>query len=239
MQLQTPQGSPPWNDGVEQRLLVSMLLASLLVAGALSLIRMPSVPAWSPMVELIVRIVQVAPAALPEPQALVSPEPVLEPTQEQALTEESAPTMGRDVLEENRRGVEWGIDWDAAREQAVQEYVDSQEETYGYFKPELAEKRRSLSERYQPRTRPLPKPIWENVEIDTLGRSVLRDGNCFKVLDDPNVGSREAFEMFGQFIAVCTWQPHIYKPLPWVADIVQRYDYLRDPDGYVKGEPDE
>ena len=84
MQLQTPQGSPPWNDGVEQRLLVSMLLASLLVAGALSLIRMPSVPAWSPMVELIVRIVQDAPEALPEPQALVSPEPVLEPTQEQA-----------------------------------------------------------------------------------------------------------------------------------------------------------
>lgn len=235
MQLQTPQGSPPWSDGAEQRLLVSMLLASLFVAGALSLLRMPSVPAWSPMVELMVRIVQDAPEALPEPPALVSPEPISEPTQEQAVTEELAPTMGRDVLEENRQG----IDWDAAREQAVQEHVDSQEETYGYFDPELAEKRSSLSERYQPRTRPLPKPIWENVELDTMGRTVLRSGNCFKVLDDPNVGSREAFEAFGQYMAVCTWQPHIYRPLPWVAEIVERYDYLRDPDGYVKGEPDE
>ena len=143
--------------------------------------------------------------------------------------------MGRDVLKENKADFEW----DAARDRAVQEYVDSQAETYDYFHPELAEKRRSLSERYQPRTRPLPKPIWENVEIDTLGRTVLRDGNCFKVLDDPNVGSREAFETFGQFIVVCTFVPYVYRPLPWVDDVWQRHGYLRDPDGYLKGESDE
>lgn len=234
MQLQTPQGSPPWNDGVEQRLYVSMLLASLLVAAALSLIRMPLIPAWTPVLELIVRIVDNTAAEEPETEALPPAAPVLTPVEEPSeLARESAPTMGRDVVEENRPGVEW----DAAREQAVKEYVDSQADTYGYFDPDVAEERRSLSGRYQPRTRPLPKPIWENVEIDTLGRKVLRSGNCFKVLDDPNVGSREAFELFGQFMAVCTWQPHGYTPLPFVNDIRERYDYFDDRDGYVKGEP--
>ena len=42
--------------------------------------------------------------------------------------------------------------------------------------------------------------------------------------------------MFGQYMAVCTYQRRNPKNLPWVADIVQRYEYLRDPDGYVKGE---
>ena len=236
MQLQTPQGSPPWDDGVEQRLFVSMLLAAVFVAGALSLVRMPLIPAWFPVVELLVRIVDDTRIAAPETEAPLPASPVQTPSEELSeVSRASAPTMGRDVLDENQAG----FDWDAARDQAVQEYVDSQDETYGYFDPELADKRRALSERYQPRTIPLPKPIWENVEIDTLGRTVLRSGNCYKVLDDPNVGSREAFEAFGQYIAVCTFVPYRYRPLPWVDDVRQRHGYLLDPDGYVKGEPDE
>ena len=236
MQLQTPRGSPPWNEGVEQRLFVSMLFASMLLAGALSLIRFPSVPAWSPVVELMVRIVSEKPEEVPEMEALLSPEPVLTPSEEPSeVTQESVPMMRRDALKENSPNVEW----DAARDRAVKEYIDSQAETYDYFHPELAEKRRTLSERYQPRTRPLPKPIWENVEIDTLGRTILRSGNCFKVLDDPNVGSREAFELFGQHMVQCTFVPTIYRPLPWVDDVRQRHGYLRDPDGYLKGESDE
>ena len=66
--------------------------------------------------------------------------------------------------------------------------------------------------------------------------SVLRNGNCFKVLDDPNVGSREAFEAFGQFMVQCTHQQRNPKSLPWVAAIRQQTGYLHDPDGYVKGE---
>ena len=231
MQLQTLPGTPRWNDGREQRLFVSMLLATFIVAGVLSVIRVPVMPVWSPVVELLVRIVQEPPAA--EPAALPAQPPMATPGSdagERAV--EAPPTMGRDALQESQPGT----DWDSARDQAVQEYLDSQIETYGYFHPDLADKRRRLSERYQPRTHPIPKPIWENIEKDALGRSVLRNGDCFKVLDDPNVGSREAFEMFGQYMAVCTYQKRNPKNLPWVADIVQRYEYLRDPDGYVKGE---
>ena len=231
MQLQTLPGTPRWNDGREQRLFVSMLLATFIVAGILSVIRVPVMPVWSPVVELLVRIVQEPPAAEPEMQQ--TQPPLATPGSdagERAV--EAPPTMGRDALQESQPGT----DWDSARDQAVQEYLDSQIETYGYFHPDLADKRRRLSERYQPRTHPVPKPIWENIEKDTLGRSVLRNGDCFKVLDDPNVGSREAFEMFGQYMAVCTYQKRNPKNLPWVADIVQRYEYLRNPEGYVKGE---
>ena len=229
MQLQTLPGTPRWNEGREQRLFVSMLLATLIVAGVLSVIRAPVVPAWSPMVELLVRIVQeqLAPEPAAEAPRTAMPsasarEPVVEPP----------PATGREALRESQTP----SDWDDSRDQAVREYLDSQLETYGYFNPDVAETRRRLSERYQPRTRPLPKPTWENIEKDTLGRSVLRSGDCFKVLDDPNVGSRDAFEAFGQFMLQCTLQRRNPKSLPWVADIVQRYEYLRDPDGYVKGE---
>lgn len=231
MRLQIPQGTPQWDDGAEQRLFVSMSLATLLVVGALSLFRMPLVPAWSPVFELLVRIVREQPVEA-ETEPLQMPAPTAVPNEDASEgTAEPPPTMGVEALEPGRPG----IDADALREQIVQEYMDRQIETYGYFNPALAEKRRSLSGRYQPGTHEKPKPIWENVEIDTLGRTVLRDGNCFKVLDDPNVGSREAFELFGQFVVQCTYQGRYPRELPWVAEIRPRYEYLRNPGGY---EPD-
>ncbi len=231
MHLQVLTGTPGWNDGREQRLFVSMLLATFIVAGVLSVIRAPVMPVWSPVVELLVRIVQEQPAAEPEAPPTQPSMATPRPDAGERVVE-APPTTGREALEES----EPGTDWDSARDQAVQEYLDTQIETYGYFNPDLADKRRRLSERYQPRTHPVPKPIWENIEKDTLGRSVLRKGDCFKVLDDPNVGSREAFEVFGQYMVQCTYQRRYPRNLPWVADIRQRYEYLRDPDGYVKGE---
>jgi hypothetical protein len=238
MQLQTPQGpqsAPPWNEGAEQRLFASMLLATLLVAGALSLIRLPVVPAWSPVVDLLVRIVNKPPAETPA-EAQVESEP-LPPAESQAAESTASPplTMGGETLQESRAGT----DWDTLRDEVVQEYLDREVETYGYFNPDLAEKRSRLAERYQPGTHEKPKPIWENVELDTLGRTVLRSGDCIKVLDDPNVGSREVFEKFGQFMVQCTYQGRYPRELPWVDDIRQRYEYLRNPGGYVEADPGE
>ena len=238
MQLQFPEAAPNWNEGAEQRLFASMLLAAVIVAGVLSLIRMPDIPAYPPLVEIIVNILQ-------DPVPEIDEESVLQPTQDaqtqdSPLLEEAAapPTStGGDTLEESRSGT----DWEAMHDQVVQRYMDLEleqaRESYGYFNPDLAEKRTRLSERYQPGTHEKPKPIWENVEVDTLGRTVLRDGDCYKVLDDPNVGSREAFERYGQFMAVCVYQGRYPRELPWVEEIRQRYEYLRNPAGYVKGEP--
>jgi hypothetical protein len=238
MQFQAPQGhqaSPPWSAGAEQRLFASMLLATLLVAGALSLIRLPVVPAWSPVVDLLVRIVNEPPAETPA-EAQVESEP-LPPSESQAAESTASPplTMGGETLQESRAGT----DWDAMHDEVVQEYLDREVETYGYFNSDLAEKRSRLAERYQPGTHEKPKPIWENVELDTLGRTVLRSGDCIKVLDDPNVGSREVFEKFGQYMVQCTYQGRYPRELPWVDDIRERYEYLRNPGGYVEAGPGE
>ncbi len=105
-----------------------MLLATLLVAGALSLFR---IPAWSPVVELLVRIVREEPAkpeaeSLPVPAPMPAPLPAPEPGAPAGLTE-TRPTVGREVLEESRPGTDWG----KMKDQAVQEYLDSEVETYG------------------------------------------------------------------------------------------------------------
>ena len=173
---QTAQGTPQWQGGQDQRLLVSMLLSAVIVAALLSLFRMPVVPAWTPVVELMVRIIneppkveETEPLPLPLPPPVV-PEPMVEPVQDAA---EMPPSTGRDSAEEGSPDTSW----DAASKRAVQDYVDSQLESYGYVNSDLAEKRRRLSKRYQPRTREPPKKIWENVELDTQGRTVLRSGN--------------------------------------------------------------
>lgn len=229
MQWQTVDATPPWNGGGDQRLLVSLGLATLLVAGVLSTLSMPKVPAWSPLLELVVHIVNTQPEPRSEPERETLPVPEQDTAEDVAeILEEPPPAAGQ----QNQRQSTPVTDWDAVGEQAIESYLDSQVETYGYVNRDLAEKRSSLSERYQLGTHEKKKPIWENVELDTLGRTVLRSGDCFKVLDDPNVGSREAFEQFGQFMSVCTYQRRFPKNLPWVKDVLDRHSYLRDPEYY-------
>ena len=96
-----------------------------------------------------------------------------------------------------------------------------------------AELRRIAATRYaEPRTGK-PPPIWDNVEKDVTGRTLLRSGNCFQVLDDPNVGNRYAFETFEQYLVQCSFGfgRKRGKNLPWVETIRSRYNHLRDPDG--------
>ena len=67
-----------------------------------------------------------------------------------------------------------------------------------------------------------PKPIWENVETDDTGRLLLRHGDCYKILDDPNVGSREKFLTFGQFMVHCSGLSEKPRNLPWVDEVNAR-----------------
>lgn len=226
---QTAGPTPAWNGGGDQRMFVSLGLATLIVAGLLHSLSMPAVPAWSPLLKVVVQIVNTptAPRAKPEPETAPLPVPETTPDVAEILAE-PPPAAGQ----QERQDSAPATDWNVVGEQAMERYLDSELETYGYVNRDLAEKRSSLSERYLPGTHEKKKPIWENVEVDTLGRSVLRSGDCFKVLDDPNVGSREAFEMFGQFIAQCTWQGRYPKNLPWVDDVLDRHAYLRDPEYY-------
>lgn len=100
----------------------------------------------------------------------------------------------------------------------------------------MEEKRRRLAGRYEPPTREAAKPVWENAEIDQLGRTVLRHGDCFRVVDDPNVMRQYQFETFDQYLVSCSYYRRAPRELPWVAAIRVRYPYRHYPDGVV---PDE
>lgn len=235
MQYQTPFGTPDWNDGRDERLFVSMLAATAIVAFGLMLVQLPVIPGLSPLAELIVRIVETPdePFRIEElqPETVYAEEVPPEP--EARTTDSAAPTVAepapvRDMMAE----------LEAARQRAIDEFVDSQQEDWGYFNPDLTEKRRELSGQHQPPTHPGERPIWENVEKDTLGRTVLRSGNCYKVLEDPNVTRRDQFEVFDQNMVQCMIPLGRRQPreLPWVAIIRERYEYLRNPAGFDEDE---
>ena len=73
-------------------------------------------------------------------------------------------------------------DWYAEIPEAVAATLDAVPKEYS-VNPVFDEKRRRAAERYYPSRAPVTKPIWENVEKDTLGRTVLRSGDCFRAED--------------------------------------------------------
>ena len=48
------------------------------------------------------------------------------------------------------------------------------------------------------------RQIWENVEQDQTGRTLLTHGDCYRVLDDPNVTRYEWQKEFFQYIVTCS-----------------------------------
>ena len=95
--------------------------------------------------------------------------------------------------------------------------------------PEFDEQRHVAVSRYAEPQTGKPPPIWENVEKDIYGRTLLRDGNCYRVLDDSNVGNRYAFETFERFIVFCDGPKEPRQEFPWIEAIAARYAYLGDP----------
>ena len=233
-QLATPAGR--WDDGREERLLLSFLLAAAIVAVALALIRIPSLPPFVPVMDLVVRLVQ--------PEAQRSEEAAASETTSSAEPAPAEPSRSRaepgPVVQTPDAVVpaapDQTLDIDTLREDAVQQYLERTEDQAWAFDPRVDELRREGRLRYQPPTIEQPGPIWENVEQDQLGRTILRDGDCWKVVDDPNVGSQYQFQEFGQYLTMCTFQPRAPQELPWVATIREQYDYLKYPDGEI---PDE
>jgi hypothetical protein len=122
------------------------------------------------------------------------------------------------------------IDWQASLERASAETVRTHS-TPDSLHPAFDELRRIAAVKYAPPRTGRPPPIWENVEKDIYGRTLLRHGDCFRVLDDMNVGNRYAFETFERHVVFCEWRGEGRQTFPWVETIVARYAYLREPDG--------
>lgn len=207
---------PDWSRRPGRRLAMNLLPATLIVAGVLSVLQLPVAEQARPLTELFVRILvheveEVVEAPFVE-QAPVAERVADEPAPETAATVPPIP-----VTTESRTPT----DWYAQIPEAAAAVVESQAAPVS-ANPNFDEKRRRAAEQFRPSEAPVEKPIWENVERDTLGRTVLVSGDCYRVINDPNVGSREAFLTFGQYIAMCSYYKRPPQKLGFVKEILDR-----------------
>jgi len=227
-----------WSELVQRRLSRSMALSVVLLAALLSLVRFQvgtlDLPAERKPMEVLLPAQperQLPELTVPdEADSLEAETEVPEASEtplEPAATEvaEIVPQESAEAADhEGSEGIE--VDWYAELERVSAEIAAQEAEPYS-VNPHFEELRRVARLRYgKPQNDP-PRPIWENVETDYLGRTILRDGDCFRIIDDPAVGNRYVFENFQQYMVYCTYQPSKPRDLPWVKEIQSRYGYLR------------
>jgi len=203
---------PDWSRQPGRRLALNFLPSTLIVVAALTVLRLPVAEQSLPLTELVVRIlVSEAEEIMPPPaeELPVDPTPVVQGV--------DAVHAEEPVFEDTRPAT----DWYALIPEAARAAVAEQPREYS-INPGMDEKRRQAATQFAPSRAPVKRPIWENVEKDTMGRTLLRSGDCYRVLDDPNVGNRDAFETFGQFLVTCERPSERPRMLPWVNEIKNR-----------------
>lgn len=205
---------PAWPGRSRRRLLASCLMSTICVAALLSVLRLPVVRQSGPATEILVRIL------VEEVESIVEPLIVDDVPDSVADSEQLAVPIepGGAATED---GSSDPVDWYDEIPDAVAFALDNLEKTYS-ANPAFDQKRRQAAAQFAPSKAVYQKPIWENVEKDTLGRSILWSGDCYRVIDDPNAGSREAFQTFGQYIVMCMNRKDTPRELPWVNEIRSR-----------------
>ncbi len=217
---QFSDGISDWETGAEKRLAVSMLLATILVLLFLSLLRFPPSVEMRPFIELVVELVRNQLPAREEKPVAESPG-LSTPGQQAELPPQSPVGESEPVVAPAR-------DWAAIGDQFVEDSVAEQTTQYS-INPAQDEKRQIAAEKFRPSAAPVKKPIWENVEKDVMGRTLLRYKNCYRVIDDPRVTNRWAFETFEQYITFCSGSGEEY--LIEIDEIESRYAYLDEEAG--------
>ena len=168
----------------------------------------------------------------PEPEMPASTEMSKDAPEQETVADEPVPQdaveQDEAVLSEELSGSMPLVDWHAEMRKAVaaSETLDAEEQS---FMGGIDAKLQAARARYYPSPDSGPRPVWENIEKDQLGRSLLWHGDCYRVLADPNVMNLYVFETFTQFIVFCQPPYEVGRELPWVAAVVARYDYLQDP----------
>lgn len=206
---------PDWSQRSGRRLAVSFLPATLIIAGALAVLRMPVVGQTQPLAEIWVRIlvndvVETVQTTFVEDSGSELEEVVVPGAVVPPLAAEPVTTEAREPT-----------DWYLQIPEAAKAALDARPRAYS-VNPGFDEKRRAAARQFRPSEAPVERPIWENVERDTLGRTVLVSGDCYRVIDDPNVGSREAFLTFGQYMTSCAYYKRPPQKLPFVDEINSR-----------------
>jgi len=207
---------PDWSRQPGRRLALNLLPSTLIVVAALAVLRWPVAEQSLPLTELVVRIlVAEADEILPAPEEELPEELSAEPSP--VVQGVDAAPVEEPAIEDSRPAT----DWYALIPEAANAVVTERPREYS-INPLMDEKRRHAAEKFRPSRAPVKRPVWENVERDTMGRTLLRSGDCFRVIDDPNVGNRDAFMTFGQFLITCGRSSGRPQMLPWVDEIKNR-----------------
>ncbi|MGI9220033.1 MAG: hypothetical protein ACR2QS_03240 [Woeseiaceae bacterium] len=218
---------PHWQQQVRPRLAVSMFLAALVIAAVMLLLKFPG-PELRDVPEFVV---QLEPEVIEEAEGtaatdeLIDPEPLATPPEEPVVAELPAPPEVAPISI-----IPAETDWqkvikDAAREMVTVTNSDTS------MHPSHAEAKRLAAINFAPSRAPVKKPIWENVETDNIGRTVLRNGECYRVLDDWRATYQDIQRELGQYIMHCDAVEDTVIDVKWVEDIKQNYAYLRNKDG--------
>lgn len=204
---------PDWSRRPGRRLALNFLPATLVVVGVLMVLRLPVVEKSLPTAELLVRIlVNDAEQIVESPFA---ESPVSEPLPVDTVPAESRPIPSATSEPRER------TDWYAQIPDAVAAYEDSRPREYS-VNPNMDERRREAAETFYRSRAPAQQPTWENVEKDNFGRTILVSGDCYRVIDDPNVGSRDQFLTFGQFFVYCSNRNRTPQELGFVKELRNR-----------------
>ena len=208
-----------------------MLIAAILVAGALSMLRYPVAEISLNLVDLLVHIVDVEPDQPEQVAEITPPEPIPESLPPPEIVEPlSEPEPGAEPEQENVAedvdDPEPWTDWQAIGEEVVKEVVASKAKTIS-VNPVFDEKRAVAAVKFRPSRAPGKKHIWDNVEKDYLGRTLLWHGDCYRVLDDPSAVYRDVFENFTQYMTTCLLASKKGRELPWVAEVREQHAYLQ------------
>lgn len=204
---------PGWSRRPGRRLALNFLPATLVVVGVLMTLRLPVMELSLPATELFVRI-------LVDDVEQVVESPFVEAPEAEPLPVDDVPSEPAPAAPEASAPAE-KADWYAQIPDAVAAYEDSKPREYS-INPGMDERRREAAEKYYRSRAPAERPIWENVEKDTLGRTLLVSGDCHRVIDDPNVGSRDKFLTFGQFLVFCSNGKRAPQELGFVKELRNR-----------------
>jgi len=226
---------PLWQQQVRPRLVVGYLLATLLVAVVLAVLRFPFAQVIPPGPEILIRLLPQIIEPLAEPPADVIEEmiedvgPVATETVSAgpatATPEDPGATDSAEVLQNPP-------DWYGQINRAARQAVDEMERIAS-VNPAMDEKRRAAGEQFYASRAPEKKEIWDNVETDQLGRKILWAGDCYRIIDDPSPANYDIWREFQQYFVYCRFGGSDAKMLPWAEVIRDRYLYLKYPDGEI------
>jgi len=226
---QAANGLPIWSAGAEQRLGASMLLATIVLMFAISWLRLPSSSESPPLTRLVIDLVlAIKEAPVTTPIEAPVELPIETPATKSAAVEVPLPPQNTsdevsDLGKEEALVIQPKTDWQEKSLAAVRDVLDENAKTYS-INPNFDEKRRQAAKTYRPSEAPVKKEIWDNIEKDYLGRTIWRNGGCYKIPDNPSAVYRWVFDTFERYMTYCDGSGEEY--LIEFDAIPDRYDYL-------------